>query len=50
MSVTDDCSARLIRLPLWVGMLEDAPQLIVDRVFEVVTARVPAVQEVPRVP
>jgi dTDP-4-amino-4,6-dideoxygalactose transaminase len=50
MSVTDDCSARLIRLPLWVGMLEDAPQLIVDRVLEVVTARVPAVQEVPRVP
>jgi hypothetical protein len=34
MSVTDDCSARLIRLPLWVGMPEDVPQLIVDRVSE----------------
>jgi dTDP-4-amino-4,6-dideoxygalactose transaminase len=32
MSVTDDCSARLIRLPLWVGMPEDAPQMIVDAV------------------
>ena len=26
MSVTDDCSARLIRLPLWVGMPEEASQ------------------------
>jgi dTDP-4-amino-4,6-dideoxygalactose transaminase len=32
MGVTDDCSARLIRLPLWVGMPEDAPQMIVDAV------------------
>jgi dTDP-4-amino-4,6-dideoxygalactose transaminase len=53
MSVTDDCSARLIRLPLWVGMPEDAPQMIVERVAEVVIARVtevPGVQGVPRVP
>ena len=50
MSVTDDCSARLIRLPLWVGMPEDTPQMIVDRVLEVVTARVPEVPGVPRVP
>jgi dTDP-4-amino-4,6-dideoxygalactose transaminase len=53
MSVTDDCSARLIRLPLWVGMPADAPQMIVDRVMETVTARtgkVPEVQGVPKVP
>jgi dTDP-4-amino-4,6-dideoxygalactose transaminase len=31
MSVTDDCSARLIRLPLWIGMPEDASQQVVDR-------------------
>ena len=34
MSVTDDCSARLIRLPLWVGMPEEAQQLIVDQLQE----------------
>jgi dTDP-4-amino-4,6-dideoxygalactose transaminase len=38
MSVTDDCSARLIRLPLWVGMPEDAPRMIVERVRESVAA------------
>jgi hypothetical protein len=38
MSITDDCSARLIRLPLWVGMPEDTPQLIIERVAEAVTA------------
>jgi dTDP-4-amino-4,6-dideoxygalactose transaminase len=38
MSVTDDISARLIRLPLWVGMPEDAPQMIVERVRESVAA------------
>jgi dTDP-4-amino-4,6-dideoxygalactose transaminase len=38
MSVTDHASARLIRLPLWVGMPEDAPQLVVDRVRESVAA------------
>jgi dTDP-4-amino-4,6-dideoxygalactose transaminase len=31
MAVTDDCSARLIRLPLWVGMDAD----MVDRVVAV---------------
>ena len=53
MSVTDDCSARLIRLPLWVGMPEDAPKMIVDRVGEIMTersAQVPEVPGVPRVP
>ena len=38
MRVTDDCSARLIRLPLWVGMPADAPQTIVERVRESVAA------------
>ncbi len=38
MNVTDDVSARLIRLPLWVGMPDDAPQLVVERVRESVAA------------
>ena len=38
MQVTDDCSARLIRLPLWVGMPADAPQTIVERLRESVAA------------
>ena len=38
MTVTDDCSARLIRLPLWIGMPENAPELIVDRVKESVAS------------
>jgi len=38
MSVTDDCSARLIRLPLWVGMPEDASREVVDRLSESVTS------------
>jgi dTDP-4-amino-4,6-dideoxygalactose transaminase len=38
MSVTDEYSARLIRLPLWVGMPEDAPRLVVERVQESVAA------------
>jgi dTDP-4-amino-4,6-dideoxygalactose transaminase len=38
MHVTDDCSARLIRLPLWIGMPEDAPHMIVERVRESVAA------------
>jgi len=38
MSVTDDCSARLIRLPLWIGMPADTPQMIVERVRESVAA------------
>ena len=38
MSVTDDCSARLIRLPLWVGMPAEAPEMVVERVRESVAA------------
>jgi dTDP-4-amino-4,6-dideoxygalactose transaminase len=38
MSVTDDCAARLIRLPLWIGMPSDAPQMIIERVRESVAA------------
>jgi dTDP-4-amino-4,6-dideoxygalactose transaminase len=38
MRATDDVSARLIRLPLWVGMPEDTPQTIVERVTESVAA------------
>jgi dTDP-4-amino-4,6-dideoxygalactose transaminase len=37
MTVTDDCSSRLIRLPMWIGMPEDAAQLVIDRVIESVT-------------
>ena len=44
MSVTNDCSARLIRLPLWVGMPGEASQLVVDRLQECV-ARSAANQE-----
>jgi len=29
MQVTDDCSARLVRLPLWVGMGDDTPRTVV---------------------
>jgi dTDP-4-amino-4,6-dideoxygalactose transaminase len=39
MSVTDDCSARLIRLPLWVGMSADAQQTVIDRLSAVLAAR-----------
>lgn len=38
MTVTDDSSARLIRLPLWVGMPADAPQAVVETVRESVAA------------
>jgi dTDP-4-amino-4,6-dideoxygalactose transaminase len=38
MSVTDDCSARLIRLPLWVGMPSEVPEMVVERVRESVAA------------
>jgi dTDP-4-amino-4,6-dideoxygalactose transaminase len=38
MSVTDDCSARLIRLPLWVGMGSEVPELVVERIRESVAA------------
>jgi dTDP-4-amino-4,6-dideoxygalactose transaminase len=38
MSVTDDCSSRLIRLPLWVGMPAEVPEMVVERVRESVAA------------
>jgi dTDP-4-amino-4,6-dideoxygalactose transaminase len=38
MKVTDDCSARLIRLPLWVGMGAEVPEMVVERVRESVAA------------
>ena len=31
MAVTDDHSTRLVRLPLWVGMGEETPRLVVDQ-------------------
>jgi dTDP-4-amino-4,6-dideoxygalactose transaminase len=34
LRVTDDASSRLIRLPLWLGMPEDAPATVVGRVSE----------------
>ena len=30
MAVTDDVAARLIRLPLWVGMAPDAPSTVIE--------------------
>ena len=38
MRVTDDCSARLIRLPLWIGMDEAASQHVIDRLQESVAS------------
>jgi dTDP-4-amino-4,6-dideoxygalactose transaminase len=38
MSVTDDCSARLIRLPLWVEMGAEVPEVVVERLRESVAA------------
>lgn len=40
MEVTDDCSARLIRLPLWVGMTEAQVTAVIGRVTEAVAVRV----------
>ena len=39
MSVTDDCSARLIRLPLWVGMEPEAPARVVAALSAAIAAR-----------
>jgi dTDP-4-amino-4,6-dideoxygalactose transaminase len=39
MDVTDDVAARLIRLPLWVGMPQDAPRTVVERFTEALTTR-----------
>ena len=41
LAVTDDVSARLVRLPLWVGMEERQVEHVVASVFEVLE-RVPA--------
>jgi dTDP-4-amino-4,6-dideoxygalactose transaminase len=30
MTVTDDCSARLVRLPLWIGMGDHTPRAVVQ--------------------
>ena len=30
MAVTDNHSARLVRLPLWVGMGAETPQLVIE--------------------
>ena len=38
MPVTDDYSNRIVRLPLWVGLPFDAPQTVIDRVIEVLSA------------
>lgn len=40
MTVTDDCSARLVRLPLWVGMGDDTPAQVVDLLGATIAARV----------
>jgi dTDP-4-amino-4,6-dideoxygalactose transaminase len=37
MNVTDDYSARLIRLPLWVGLKDDVPAQVVDTLREAMT-------------
>ncbi len=43
MHVTDGSSARLIRLPLWVGLKDDVPRQVVETLSEVLVgaARVP---------
>jgi dTDP-4-amino-4,6-dideoxygalactose transaminase len=40
LPVTDDCSARLVRLPLWVGMGEDAPRQVVAELAAAVSSHV----------
>jgi dTDP-4-amino-4,6-dideoxygalactose transaminase len=39
MTVTDDCSSRLIRLPLWLGMTPDMPPTVVDALQDVLAAQ-----------
>jgi dTDP-4-amino-4,6-dideoxygalactose transaminase len=39
MSVTDDRSARLIRLPLWLGMGDSTPALVVAALTETLGVR-----------
>lgn len=38
MAVTDDCSNRIVRLPLWVELPDDAPRQVINRVIEVLSA------------
>jgi len=38
LAVTDDYSNRIVRLPLWVGLPADAPQQVIGRLVEVLTA------------
>jgi dTDP-4-amino-4,6-dideoxygalactose transaminase len=40
MAVTDDCSARLVRLPLWLGMPTDGPTDVVAALASAVVSRV----------
>jgi dTDP-4-amino-4,6-dideoxygalactose transaminase len=39
MDVTDDCSSRLIRLPLWLGMTPDMSATVVDALQDVLAAQ-----------
>jgi hypothetical protein len=36
MNVTDDCSARLLRLPLWTGMGADVPGRVAAELMAIV--------------
>ena len=38
MDITEDYSRRIIRLPLWVGLPEEASQQVIDRVSDVLSA------------
>jgi dTDP-4-amino-4,6-dideoxygalactose transaminase len=40
MDVTDDCSARLVRLPLWVGMDAEVPGTVAGELAAAVSSRV----------
>lgn len=40
MDVTDEVSARLVRLPLWLGMAETAPDMVVEQLSAAVAAHV----------
>jgi len=39
MSVTDDRSSRLVRLPLWVGMGEETPGHVVTELAATLDAK-----------
>ena len=40
MDVTDDCSGRLVRLPLWVGMDAGVPSTVIGELAAAVSSRV----------